>query len=1058
MRLSSISLGNFRGYLDEKRVPFSPNLTVILGPNGFGKSTILDAFEWLLSGQIARYERRDEARREEFIRHVDATVEPYVEALVEDGGRACVLRRERKSREKSVLRVKQKDGDWLSDADILSFLFSMDGSIQPSPARGLVFSDPFVAYHLLGQQTIQDFVQSEPRDRYEKLAPIIGVERYVTATEAMLKASREIATLLQESSRQLTGRKADLEELQNEIDALDVAIFEKPENVSGSAELLAREYEQLRARVPQDLGGNLPTELPPSVTGILERLSGVLPDLQLLLDTRMASLQRRMELASSLKSTSEVLTEKRSDIEQLKRAVETNHRQFETVRERIEFGKSRMQDLGARNARLNKESEQLRKQQGSIKTLIDLRAKHLRLADELDARQRAHSQIEQDLATSQKALLECLSEVAKFTRLLERSREGLTALVSRISPMERLLVQSQAVLDSQKGARMAQERANSLRNETVGLSVEVRRLREESQQLQAAAAAARNEFDSTSKNARSLQQLLAQLRLYIDSPNCPACGTEFHTREELVRRVDEKMTGESPQLIAISNRVQTISQRQATVGRQLEASALRLRQVEDEIKELTTVVSDWTTNLEGLRIAATELKLQLGVDIAKDSALINQALLNTRQQEERLRSSVSEQETSLASEAERRASLESQVQELRARSGHLTSDIEATKTAMANLDRTSAQIAKSLEQMNLSPLALEGKRFEVDSSYSRVQKELDDLQTFISAAGEELKALEGEIEPLQLQRERLNKLTEEVLRLEANFAQGASTIGFAIEFGDEIRFEDIQKTVTAEQSELSELQSLLAALIQTVNLAKRRIRSESHKARIGSLNEQIAALQRQSERLTQEQNIAKLAAERVRRAGEKRTERILGSCTSLAENYYNRMYPHPLWSKLEIAVDSDTSRGGRAQLLMSARRNHIVSQQVPSLALPRLNVKYSFSTGQLNLFALSLVLALAQLRSGEVFNTILLDDPVQAMDDMRIAELCWILLQLSRTRQVVVATGNQNFVDLLFHRAAPFKQELSIVAHLFQSMTSRGPEILLDWRRNDREGRGQRVA
>ena len=111
MRLGSIALRNFRGYFERKEVPFSPNLTILLGPNGFGKSTILDAFEWLLSGQIARYERRDEARRDEFIRHVDSAEEPFVDATVEEDGQTYTFRRERRSRERSVLKVKQASED-----------------------------------------------------------------------------------------------------------------------------------------------------------------------------------------------------------------------------------------------------------------------------------------------------------------------------------------------------------------------------------------------------------------------------------------------------------------------------------------------------------------------------------------------------------------------------------------------------------------------------------------------------------------------------------------------------------------------------------------------------------------------------------------------------------------------------------------------------------------------------------------------------------------------------------------------------------------------------------
>src|ERR1019366_5097858 len=119
---------------------------------------------------------------------------------------------------------------------------------------------------------------------------------------------------------------------------------------------------------------------------------------------------------------------------------------------------------------------------------------------------------------------------------------------------------------------------------------------------------------------------------------------------------------------------------------------------------------------------------------------------------------------------------------------------------------------------------------------------------------------------------------------------------------------------------------------------------------------------------------------------------------------------------------------GRAQLRMVAHRttNRGKSPSTIEHALNPISIKYSFSTGQLNLFAISLVLSLAQQRSDEMLSMLMLDDPVQAMDDMRVAELCWVLLQLARHRQIIIATGNENFVELLFNRAAPIVNDVSI--------------------------------
>ena len=80
------------------------------------------------------------------------------------------------------------------------------------------------------------------------------------------------------------------------------------------------------------------------------------------------------------------------------------------------------------------------------------------------------------------------------------------------------------------------------------------------------------------------------------------------------------------------------------------------------------------------------------------------------------------------------------------------------------------------------------------------------------------------------------------------------------------------------------------------------------------------------------------------------------------------------------------------------------------------------------------------------------------MDDMRIAELCWVLLNLARSRQIVVATGNQNFLELMFQRALPIRDHVEVVAHFFESMSSEGPLIDRHWRTNDSRSMSGRVA
>ena len=54
MRLSKIKLAGFKTFVDPTVLSFPSNLTGIIGPNGCGKSNIIDAIRWVMGESSAR--------------------------------------------------------------------------------------------------------------------------------------------------------------------------------------------------------------------------------------------------------------------------------------------------------------------------------------------------------------------------------------------------------------------------------------------------------------------------------------------------------------------------------------------------------------------------------------------------------------------------------------------------------------------------------------------------------------------------------------------------------------------------------------------------------------------------------------------------------------------------------------------------------------------------------------------------------------------------------------------------------------------------------------------
>ena len=57
MRLQKIKLSGFKSFVDQTTVPLKNNLVAVVGPNGCGKSNIIDAIRWVMGESSAKHLR-----------------------------------------------------------------------------------------------------------------------------------------------------------------------------------------------------------------------------------------------------------------------------------------------------------------------------------------------------------------------------------------------------------------------------------------------------------------------------------------------------------------------------------------------------------------------------------------------------------------------------------------------------------------------------------------------------------------------------------------------------------------------------------------------------------------------------------------------------------------------------------------------------------------------------------------------------------------------------------------------------------------------------------------
>ena len=144
---------------------------------------------------------------------------------------------------------------------------------------------------------------------------------------------------------------------------------------------------------------------------------------------------------------------------------------------------------------------------------------------------------------------------------------------------------------------------------------------------------------------------------------------------------------------------------------------------------------------------------------------------------------------------------------------------------------------------------------------------------------------------------------------------------------------------------------------------------------------------------------AKAIHDAVRRASAETLDQRLGRVLPLMSELYRRLRPHPIWDDIEYSVRGDVRRFLKLQVGGGV------------------NPQFVFSSGQRRATGLAFLLSMNLSISWNRWRSILLDDPVQHVDDFRTIHLAEVLTHLCHGgRQVVCAVEDSALADLMCRR------------------------------------------
>ena len=209
VRLNSIKLSGFKSFVDPTNFLLPGQLVGVVGPNGCGKSNIMDAVRWVL-GESKASELRGESMQD----------------VIFNG----TTSRKASSRASVELVFDNADhragGQWSQFVEIaVKRVLTRDGTssyyINNQPVRRRDVQDVFLgtglgprAYAIIGQGTISRIIESKPEELRLFLEEAAGVSKYKERrreTESRLQDTRLNLTRVEDILRELDG---NLEKLQ----------------------------------------------------------------------------------------------------------------------------------------------------------------------------------------------------------------------------------------------------------------------------------------------------------------------------------------------------------------------------------------------------------------------------------------------------------------------------------------------------------------------------------------------------------------------------------------------------------------------------------------------------------------------------------------------------------------------------------------------------------------------------------------------------------------------------------------------------------------------------
>ncbi|MBY0217842.1 AAA family ATPase [Paenibacillus illinoisensis] len=215
MKISRLIINNFRVFSGRYSFDFSDKQLILIGgQNGHGKSSLFDAIQWCLTGEIRRYRGTNEYLTFNYIinenvltngeTEAEASVEVWLQTDTYTHRIKRALKKEIDSQTTEIMIDGQSYGVRKGATKICEILFLDNDDDEPAILEQTKnLSSYFSTTQLLSQDQLHEFIlASNPKDRFNLMEKVLGLDEYGIEFEKYLKESIQVVKQERERIRE----------------------------------------------------------------------------------------------------------------------------------------------------------------------------------------------------------------------------------------------------------------------------------------------------------------------------------------------------------------------------------------------------------------------------------------------------------------------------------------------------------------------------------------------------------------------------------------------------------------------------------------------------------------------------------------------------------------------------------------------------------------------------------------------------------------------------------------------------------------------------------------